>query len=169
MYEIVMLCECYLQTARATAVGLFSWKAKWPRYMDGPKNNENDFLRSAEGPGKDSGCRGRWRGNPGIQFDLTQLSPLLCSSRYVSKVRSSFCVLSRAKMQRTLEQRYAIKFCAKLGKSGSETLQLLRTAYGDAVLSSGSKRRSRTEGRALRTNSAQAGLQLQELRTTWLV
>jgi len=33
-----------------------------------------------------------------------------------------------------LEQRYAIKFCAKLGKSGSETLQLL-TAYGDAVLS----------------------------------
>ena len=29
-----------------------------------------------------------------------------------------------------------IKFCAILGKSGSETLQLLRTAYGDAVLSS---------------------------------
>uniref|UniRef100_A0A803TIB7 Mos1 transposase HTH domain-containing protein n=2 Tax=Anolis carolinensis TaxID=28377 RepID=A0A803TIB7_ANOCA len=39
-------------------------------------------------------------------------------------------------MQRSLEQRYAIKFCVKLGKSGSETLQLLRTAYGDAVLSS---------------------------------
>ena len=38
-------------------------------------------------------------------------------------------------MQRSLEQRYAIKFCAKLGKSGSETLQLLRTACGDAVLS----------------------------------
>jgi len=36
----------------------------------------------------------------------------------------------------SLEQRYAIKFCAKIGKSGSETLQLLRTAYGDAVLSS---------------------------------
>jgi hypothetical protein len=39
-------------------------------------------------------------------------------------------------MQRSLEQRYAIKFCAKLGQSGSETLQLLRPAYGDAVLSS---------------------------------
>jgi hypothetical protein len=39
-------------------------------------------------------------------------------------------------MQRSLEQCYAIKFCVKLGKSGSETLQLLRTAYGDAVLSS---------------------------------
>jgi len=39
-------------------------------------------------------------------------------------------------MQRSLEQRYAIEFCAKLGKSGSETLQLLRTANGDAILSS---------------------------------
>jgi len=39
-------------------------------------------------------------------------------------------------MQRSLEQHYEIKFCAKLKKSGSETLQLLRTAYGDAVLSS---------------------------------
>jgi len=71
-----------------------------------------------------------------MQFYLPQLSPLLCSSRYISKVRSSFCVLSRAKMRRSLEQRYAIEFCAKLRKSGSETLQLLRTAYGDAVLSS---------------------------------
>jgi hypothetical protein len=39
-------------------------------------------------------------------------------------------------MQRSLEQRYAIKFCAKLGKSGSKTLQLLSTAYEDAILSS---------------------------------
>jgi len=94
------------------------------------------FLRSAEGPGKDSGGCGRWRGNPSIQFDLAQLSPRLYSSRYVSKVCSSFCVLSWVKMQRSLEQRYTIKFCPKLGKSGSETLQLLSTAYGDAVLSS---------------------------------
>ena len=39
-------------------------------------------------------------------------------------------------MQRSLEQHYAIKFCTKLGKSGPKTLQLLRTAYGNAVLSS---------------------------------
>jgi len=39
-------------------------------------------------------------------------------------------------MQRSLEQHCAIKFCAKLRKSGSKMLQLLRTAYGDAVLSS---------------------------------
>ena len=51
-------------------------------------------------------------------------------------MRSSFCVLSWAKMQRSLEQRYAIKLRAKFGKSGSETLHLLRTAYGDVVLSS---------------------------------
>jgi len=94
------------------------------------------FLHSAKGPGKESGNQDRWRGNPGIQFDLSQLSPRLCNSQYVSKVRSSFCVLSCVKMQRSLEQRYAIKFCTKLGKPGSKTLQLLRTAYGDAVLSS---------------------------------
>jgi hypothetical protein len=57
--------------------------------------------------------------------------------RYFNKVRGSFCVLSRAKiMERSLEQRYVIQFCEKLGKSGSETSQLLRTAYGDAVLPS---------------------------------
>ena len=79
---------------------------------------------------------GRRRGNPDVQFDLPQLSSHLCSSRYVSRVCSSFCVLSWAKMQRILEQRFVIKFCAKLGKSGSKTLWLLRTAYGDTVLSS---------------------------------
>ena len=39
-------------------------------------------------------------------------------------------------MQRSVERCYVVKFCTKLRKSGSETLQLLRTAYGDAVLSS---------------------------------
>jgi len=101
-----------------------------------PKSNASDFLRSAEGPGKESGGQDRWRGIPGIQFDLPQLSPRLCRSQYVSKVHSSFCVLSWVKMQRSLERRYAIKFCVKPGKSGSKMLQLLRTAYGDAVLSS---------------------------------
>ena len=131
------------------------------------------FLRSPERPGKESGSRDRWRGNPHIQLDLPQLSQCLCSSQYGRKVHSSFCVLSWVKMQRSLEQRYAIKFCVQLRKSGSETLQLLRTAYGDADClhpkSSGGTRRSRMEGRALRTNSAQGVLQLQELRTMWLV
>ena len=34
-----------------------------------PKVMRMIFLHSAVGPGKDSGSRGRWRGNPGIQFD----------------------------------------------------------------------------------------------------
>jgi len=101
-----------------------------------PKVMRIIFLRSAEGPGKESGGRDRWRGNPGIKFDLPQLGPRLCSSRYVSKVHSSFCVLSQGKMQRSLEQHYVITCCAKLGKSGFEVLQLLRTAHEDVVLSS---------------------------------
>ena len=100
-----------------------------------PKSNENNFLRSPEEPGTESGGRARCRWNPCIHLDLPQLSPRLCSSRYISKVRNSFYVLSRAKIQRSVEQRYVIKFCAKLGNSGSETLQLLRAAYGNAVLS----------------------------------
>ena len=55
-----------------------------------PKVMRMIFSRSAERPGKESGGRGRWRGYRGMQFGLPQLSPLLCSSRYVSKVRSSF-------------------------------------------------------------------------------
>ena len=138
-----------------------------------PTSNASDFLHSAEGPGKESGGQGRWRGIPGIQFDLPQLSPCLCRSRYVSKVHSSFCVLSWAKMQRSLEQCYAIKFCVKLRKSGSKILQFLRTAYGMLFClqpkSSGGKRHSRTEGIGLRRNSAQGVLELQELRTMCLM
>jgi hypothetical protein len=39
-------------------------------------------------------------------------------------------------MQASLEQRYAIKFCVKMGNSASETLEMLRKAYGQATLSS---------------------------------
>ena len=38
-------------------------------------------------------------------------------------------------MERTVEQRYAVKFCFKLGKSASETFELIRQAYGDDALS----------------------------------
>jgi len=76
-------------------------------------------------------------------------------------------------MQRSLEQCYAIKICVKLGKSGSETLQLLRTAYGDAVLSSSQVLRqykALKDGReGVETNSVQGVLHLQELRTMWLM
>lgn len=38
-------------------------------------------------------------------------------------------------MQHGLEQGYAIQFCVKLGKSGTDTLAMLRQAYGDETLS----------------------------------
>jgi hypothetical protein len=131
-------------------------------------------LHSAEGPGKECVGRGRCRGNPGTHFGLPQLSLRLCSSRYVSQVCSNLYVLSRANMHWSLEQRYTINLCAKLGKSGSETLQLLRTAYGDAVLSSVQvfrwhKAFKDGRERALRTNSAQGVHHLQDLRKMWLV
>ena len=86
------------------------------------------FCAAQKGQERKMGVEAGGGGNPGIQFDLPQLSPRTCSSRYVSNVRGRFCVLSRAKMERSVEHRYAIEFCAKLGKSDSETSQLLRTA-----------------------------------------
>lgn len=38
-------------------------------------------------------------------------------------------------MESTIEQRYAIKFCAKLKKSLDETSKIIREAYGDSTLS----------------------------------
>jgi hypothetical protein len=48
-------------------------------------------------------------------------------------------VLSYGRFKRTLfrmaeQQRCAIKFCARLGKTGSETLQLIHQAYGDDAM-----------------------------------
>ena len=38
-------------------------------------------------------------------------------------------------MERIEEQRVCVKFCFKLGKSSSETFELLQQAFGDDVLS----------------------------------
>uniref|UniRef100_A0AAG5CPD5 Mos1 transposase HTH domain-containing protein n=1 Tax=Anopheles atroparvus TaxID=41427 RepID=A0AAG5CPD5_ANOAO len=37
-------------------------------------------------------------------------------------------------MQRNVEQRYSIKFCVKLGLTPSETIRMLRLAYGDETM-----------------------------------
>jgi hypothetical protein len=42
------------------------------------------------------------------------------------------------------EQRVNIKFCVKLGKTATETLQLLRDAYGDEALKKALKKAKRT-------------------------
>ena len=52
-----------------------------------------------------------------------------------NRIESSCEFLVTVMMQRNIEQRYAIKFCVKLGKSGSETVEMLKKAFGDEVLS----------------------------------
>ena len=37
-------------------------------------------------------------------------------------------------MNRLLKQRYAIKFCLKLGKTVSETQEMIKSAYGDDAM-----------------------------------
>jgi hypothetical protein len=38
-------------------------------------------------------------------------------------------------MGRTMEQRVNVKFCAELHKSPSETLEMLKTVYGESTMS----------------------------------
>jgi hypothetical protein len=45
------------------------------------------------------------------------------------------CVCESLVMDLSMEQRLAIKFCFKAGKSVTETLQMVNAAYGDYALS----------------------------------
>ena len=49
-----------------------------------------------------------------------------CYSRGISKMQSD--------SKDTLEERYAIKFCFKLGKNAAETYEMLRTALGPSCM-----------------------------------
>jgi len=55
--------------------------------------------------------------------------------RIACEVDSCLSVVSRVKMQRSVDQRYAIKFCVKLEKSATETLAMIQKAYGKDALS----------------------------------
>ena len=137
-----------------------------------PKVMRMIFLRSAEGPGNESGGRGRWRGNPGIQFDLPQLSPRLCSSRYVSKVRRSFVSCHGWKCRgvwRSVTWLSSARNSENLVPKRCNCWQLMGMLFCLQPKSSGGTRRSRTEGTVFRTNSRHGVLQLQEQRTMWLV
>jgi hypothetical protein len=41
----------------------------------------------------------------------------------------------KVKMERSIEQRYAIRFCVKLKETATETFEKLKRAYGDEDLS----------------------------------
>ena len=56
------------------------------------------------------------------QLEYTQLKPD-CHSSWISKMQSDI-----------LEERYAIKFCFKLGKNAIETYGMLQTAFGASCM-----------------------------------
>ena len=56
------------------------------------------------------------------QLEYTLLKPD-CHSWWISKMQSD-----------TLEERYAIKFCFKLGKNATETYGMLQTAFGASYM-----------------------------------
>ena len=55
------------------------------------------------------------------EFEYTPLKPD-CHSWWISKMQSG--------REDTLEERYAIRFCSKLGKNATETYGMLQTAFG---------------------------------------
>ena len=60
------------------------------------------------------------------QFEFTLLKPD-CHSWWISKMQSE-----------TLEERYAIQFCFKLGKNATETYEMLQTAFGASCMNQAS-------------------------------
>ncbi|GFS75579.1 protein GVQW3 [Trichonephila clavipes] len=63
-------------------------------------------------------------------------------------------------MERSLEQRYAIKFCVRLGKNATETFQMLQEAIKDDCISrsqSGKWHKAFKEGREEVTNEPRSG------------
>ena len=59
------------------------------------------------------------------QFEYTLLKPD-CHSWWISKMQSG--------CEDTLEERYALKFCFKLGKIATETYRMLQTAFGASCM-----------------------------------
>ena len=59
------------------------------------------------------------------QLEYTLLKPY-CHSWWISKMQSG--------CEETLEERYAIKFCFKLGKNAPETYGMLQTAFGASCM-----------------------------------
>ena len=59
------------------------------------------------------------------QLEYTLLKPD-CHSWWISKIKSG--------REDTLEERYAIKFCFKLGKNTTETYGMLQTAFGASCM-----------------------------------
>jgi len=99
------------------------------------ESNETIFLGQAEGSGSGvSGPDGCW-GMSGRCSNPAQLPLSHYRVRIACEVDSCLSVVSWVKMQRSVDQRYAITFCIKLKKSATETLAMIPKAYGKDALS----------------------------------
>ena len=96
------------------------------------------------------------------QLEYTLLKPD-CHSWWISKMQSG--------REDTLEERYAIKFCFKLGKNATETYGMLQTAFGASRMNRASdfERHKRfKEGRESMRDDERCG-RSKEVRTTELI
>jgi len=93
------------------------------------------FLGQAEGSG--SGVTGPdgWWGMSGKRSDPNQLPLSLYRVQIACEVDSCLSLVSRVKMQRSVYQRYVIKFCVKLEQSATETLAMIQKPQGKDHLS----------------------------------
>ena len=92
------------------------------------------FLGQAEGSRSGVSGPDGWWGMSGKRSDPAQLPLSLYTVWIACEVDSCLSVVSWVKMQRSVHQRYAIKFCIKLEKSATETLAMIQKAYGKDAL-----------------------------------
>jgi len=87
--------------------------------------------------GSESGVSGpdSWWGMSGKWSDPAQLPLSLYRVRIACEVDSCLSVVLQVKMQCSVDQRYAIKFCVKLEKSATKTLAMIQKAYGKDAFS----------------------------------
>ena len=75
-------------------------------------------------------------------------------------LKECFQLLIQSTMGHSLEQRYAIKFCVRLGKNATETFQMLQEGFKDDCISrsqSGKRHKAFKEGRVKVADEPRSG------------
>ena len=72
-------------------------------------------------------------------FHFVSQKSAVCTARHSVALTLSCgmfaCVRRKQKMWENTEQRICINFCLKLGKTGTETYEMMKTAFGDEAMS----------------------------------
>ena len=110
------------------------------------------FLGKAEWSGSGVSGPDGLSGMSGKRFYPAQLPLRLYRVRIACEVDSCLSIVSRLKMQRSVDQRYAIKFCVKLENPATETLAMIQKAYGKDALSKAQVFRWHTKQSLTQTN-----------------